>query len=306
MIYTHTSNPSIDYYLTLDQQHECTIYRAKDAQMVVGGKGINVSIVLNEFKVDTVVTTFLGGKIGEWIHDALMVYPHITVDAIPIDQTNRINVKIRGSSEFDINASGPLVKTNALDAMIHQFDGLNQEDIVVVSGSLSPGVSKQFVMDLAKLVHQRNALFILDTSGWSYEEIISTRADLIKPNQSEFDALFPQYPPGTAIEEKANQLLHDGIHRILLSKGNEGAEYFDPTNHYLIHHPAIDAIDTVGCGDSMIAGFLYGWLNHYSLESTLKIAAASGIACAATIALPPRALIEHYIPTIEIKKEKTQ
>ena len=304
MIVTHTSNPSIDYFLELPHDLAPGIQRASQGYLLPGGKGLNVSMILNQLEIPSIATAFLGGFSGEYISQTMTNYPWITLQSIKIEEANRINVKIRGTCETDINAPGPLISPLAQQQMLKELARLlHAKDWLLISGSLSRCVQEDFLLKAAQLVHRVSARLVLDVPGIKASLIARLKPTLIKPNVEELNAMFGRL--GT-VDEQISQLLDAGVEQILLSNGSQGAFFYTRTKRYRIEHPCLKAISTVGSGDSMLAAFVGMLEQGRTIEEALVWAAAAGEATAISKGLADRAKIEALKENVRIIQEEAR
>ena len=281
MIFTHTSNPSIDYYLELSNDLTSGVQRAVSSTCLAGGKGLNVSMVLNQMKIASVATAFLGGFSGDFIRREMTRYPHIHLDAVEIGSMNRINVKIRGQQETDINVPGPVIRRDDQLILLEKLKDLKKNDWLLICGSLAQQVDQEFLVRAAQIAHQRSARLVLDVPGITAQTAARCQPQLIKPNFEELYAMFDLKPDCGIVPQKLiERLLSMKVGSILLSNGEWGADYYQVCGHWKVTHPQLQAINTVGSGDSMLAGFVGSLDRGCGIEEALMWAAAAGEATA--------------------------
>lgn len=304
MIYTITMNPSIDYYLTVDQPLIVNeVCRASNEMFKVGGKGINVSIILNELKIHSKVLTFLGGFTGEYIKDNLRKYDNIQLDYIPIRGNNRINVKIAQLNEtISINGKGDSVNRENLDALLSKLNQVTADDWVMVCGSLMGSTSMDVLVEISDIVHKRNAKLIIDMESLSIELLGTCKPDLIKPNLYEFKLLSrSEIRNDMELKSAIRSVLNTGVKSILLSQGAKGAIYATDSRCLRLHQPTIKAHNNVGMGDSMLAAFI-GYISHGSSEKeAFRWSGAAGVAAASTLAPISFERIKYYYDQVSVE-----
>lgn len=307
MIYTVTMNPSIDYYLTVDQPLMVNeVSRASNEMFKVGGKGINVSIVLNELQIHSKALTFLGGFTGEYIKENLSKYRNIQLDYIPIQGNNRINVKVSHLSEtISINGKGDVVNQENLDELLSKLNQVTAEDWVMVCGSLMGSTSLDILVEISEIVHKRNAKLIIDMESLSLELLETCKPDLIKPNLYEFK-LISKGEIETEAELKCaiRSVLKTGVKSILLSQGDQGAVY--ATNVKCLHlwQPIIKAQNNVGMGDTMLAAFIGFRSTGSNEEEAFRWSGAAGIAAASTLDPVSFETIKFYYDQVSVEDYK--
>lgn len=302
MIYTITFNPAVDLVIQVLNCQLGTLNRSMGEEYVAGGKGINMSIVLKRLGVDNIATGFLGGFSGKYIEEFLEK-EGINPQFIVVEGTTRINVKVKGEVETEINAAGPTVDAEKFQRLMNYFEEVLQDgDIVFLAGNAAPGLDETSYVEIAKLCHARGVKLVLDTTKESLLACLPYQPFMIKPNQQELEELF-----GVKIETKekmlnyAFQLREKGARNVLISCGGEGAFLVSETGQVLISNtPKGTLVNSVGAGDSMLAGFMAKFIETSDYRMSLKQGAASGSATAFSVGIATRELIEELIPHIEI------
>ena len=189
MIYTVTVNPSIDYIVQLNELTLGEVNRMDYDNKLPGGKGINVSRILKELGLDNTAWGFLGGFTGEFVKETLEK-TGLKTNFTPIKADTRINVKIKAQAETEINGRGPELTKEEIAAFTAQFDKLTADDVVIFAGSLVPSLSDDFYFDLIKVIRQKGAQFVIDTTGESLLKTLPENPLVIKPNNHELAELF--------------------------------------------------------------------------------------------------------------------
>ena len=235
MIYTITFNPAVDLVIQVPNCQLGALNRSKGEEYVAGGKGINMSIVLKRLGVDNIATGFLGGFSGKFIEEFLEK-EEITPQFIVVEGTTRINVKVKGEVETEINAAGPNVGVEKFQQLMNYFkDVLKEGDIVFLAGNAAPGLDEMSYVEIARLCHARGVKLVLDTTKNSLLACLPYQPFMIKSNQHELEELF-----GVKIETKekmlnyAFQLREKGARNVLISCGGEGAFLVSETGQVLI------------------------------------------------------------------------
>ena len=224
MIYTITFNPAVDLVIQVPNCQLGALNRSKGEEYVAGGKGINMSIVLKRLGIDNIATGFLGGFTGKFIEEFLEKEGVIT-HFISVDGTTRINVKVKGEVETEINAAGATVNVEKFQQLVRYLEEhLHEEDIVFLAGNAAPGLDETSYIQIAKLCHARGVKLVLDTTKTSLLACLPYQPFMIKPNQNELEELF-----GVSIKTQdeiihyAFQLQKKGACNVLVSCGSEGA-----------------------------------------------------------------------------------
>ena len=308
MIYTITFNPAVDLVIQVPNCQLGALNRSKGEEYVAGGKGINMSIVLKRLGVDNIATGFLGGFSGKYIEEFLEK-EGITPQFISVEGTTRINVKVKGEVETEINAAGPNVGVEKFQQLVNYFqDILKEGDIVFLAGNAAPGLDETSDVEIARLCHARGVKLVLDTTKNSLLACLPYQPFMIKPNQHELEELF-----GVKIETQeemlnyAFQLREKGVRNVLISCGGEGAFLVSETGQVFASNvPTGKLINSVGAGESMLAGFMAKFIETSDYRMSLKQGAASGSATAFSVGIATRELIEELIPQIEITEISRQ
>lgn len=284
MIYTLTFNPSIDYYVTLPEIKVHGLNRAINEEMMAAGKGINVAKVLHALNVPVCAWGFIAGFSGRMITDEL---DRLGIDNDMIEASSgntRINVKIHDDGETEINGRGPCIDEKLLATLMDKLAMLNNEDVVIISGSLGNGMKGEQLVAICQRLQEKGCMFILDTTGDGFKDSLRYHPFLIKPNKDELEAFFQCTIDNEEIEGYARRLQSFGAQNILVSLGAKGAYLLDHAGKsYYCKALEGQVISTVGAGDSMVAGFLASYLqtkDHYA-------ALCWGIACGCATSFAP-------------------
>lgn len=283
MVYTLTLNPALDYTLYTDGISFDDINRAKSENISYGGKGINVSVILNRLGVDNTALGFAAGFTGKELI-RLLENDGIRHNFILLERGNtRINVKIRTGQELDINANGNELSSENIEALKSKLNALLKDgDILVLSGSLQSSLSSTTYADIMDAFGGRDILFALDTSGDALLESVKRRPFIVKPNHIELGDLFDaRCDTEEEIITCAKKLQSLGARNVLVSRAENGALLFDENGGV---HKAENAegtlVNSVGCGDSMLAGFIAGYKKTGDYDYALRLATACGNATA--------------------------
>lgn len=282
MVYTVTFNPALDYVLRLEDFQTGALNRADCAEIHYGGKGVNVSTVLRNLGVDNVALGFLAGFTGQALEQGLRE-AGIRTDFIWLDHgCTRINVKIQSRQETEINHRGPAITASALEALFEKLDRLEKGDILVLAGSI-PAPAPEIVYDrVLSRVERRGVLTVVDAAGRLLWSVLPHRPFLIKPNRLELGELFLRdLETDREITECARILQKHGARNVLVSLAEEGSLLLDETGAcHRLRVPPGKVRSSVGAGDSMVAGFLAGWLKEGTYEAAHRMGAAAGSATA--------------------------
>lgn len=295
MIYTVTLNPAIDYVVQLDQPLTAgTINRSRKEDYQFGGKGINVSNVLRTLGQDTVALGFVAGFTGQGLEQGLQKMG-LTTDFIHLSHgCTRINLKAKGLEETEINGSGPYVSSQDMDALYARLEVLTPSDILVLSGSVPRGLTATVYADILCRLQGKNIPVVVDAAGALLTNTLPYHPFLMKPNRQELGAIFhTELCNDDQIAACAAKLQQQGARNVLVSLAGDGALLLDETG--MTHRmpcPSGQVVNSVGAGDSMVAGFLAGWQQTGRYADALKLGIAAGSATAFSLGLADRAAIE--------------
>lgn len=280
MIYTVTLNPSIDYVMAVPDYISGATNRAQTTNAYPGGKGINVSRILETNHINNQAWGFLGGYTGAFIATTLQ-HLAIKTDFTPIQGTTRINVKLKSHQETEINASGPQITDAEWQTFKQQFSKLQPADTVVFSGSLPSTLPHDAYQQLIQLVVSKQANFIIDTTGDDLKQALALHPLLVKPNRDEVQALFELTDISlNSLKIAGQQLIAGGAQQAIISLGGDGALLFANNHVYFAEPIAGDLQNSVGAGDSMIGGFLAQWTIEEDPVTAFKLGVASATATA--------------------------
>ena len=304
MIYTVTLNPSIDYIIETDKFKIGEVNRANKEELYPGGKGINVSLMLNELQVENTALGFLGGFIGEYIENTL-ASNGVNTEFIKLEKGfSRINLKIKNEVETEINGKGPHISEDNLQLLYKKIEKLKDEDILVLCGSIPKSLSNTLYQDIISMVAKKNVKVIVDATSNLLLNTLKYNPFLIKPNIHELEEIFD-----TKIDCIDNTIFYAtklkdmGAENVLISMGKDGALLIDSKGKiYLSNTPYGDVINTVGSGDSMVAGFISGYLKTKDYKEALKLGASCGSATAFSSGIGEKKLIDTLKNEIEIKE----
>ena len=284
MIYTLTFNPAIDYILRLPVLREGKTNRAASASIQFGGKGINVSRMLAARGVTSTALGFAAGFTGEAL-TAHLTEAGISADFISLPEGHtRINVKLKTPQgaypETEINASGPAIPPNCLEALYNKLDALREGDTLVLAGSIPSSLPQDTYSSVMERLSGRGIRFAVDAEGELLTDTLSYAPFLVKPNRAELEGIAgADLTTDAALKDAAASLRERGARNVLVSLGGDGALLLDESGEYhRAYAPAIQAVNTVGAGDSMVAGFLAGIDRGYGYALRLGIAAGSATA----------------------------
>lgn len=303
MIYTITFNPSLDYFMYMnDSLREGEIVRATHTAMRAGGKGVNVSLLLSNLGISSKAVMFLGKSIGDVIEKQLTKVDGIEVVKVPIEEENRINVKIYNDKETAINAAGPMVGETGQEELLEKLNSLGEGDFVVVSGSYCRGVGFDLVKRIRSLCQEKGARLIADVPGLTLEDCRALKPYLIKPNLEELAQLFHQEIHMGNYRTYADELVKIGVENVLVSLGGEGSYFTSREARYFLRGPEVKVESTVGCGDTMLGCTIAYLSQNYPLEEALKYGEAAGRAKAQIRGIPQKGDINSVYGLVTVNK----
>ncbi|WP_337969887.1 1-phosphofructokinase [Virgibacillus salexigens] len=300
MIYTCTMTPSIDYTIHLPTFKPGELNRTEHVHYYPGGKGINVSRVLHRLGISTTALGFAGGFTGEFIQQALTV-EGIQTDFIATNEITRINVKIKAEKESELNGPGPIISKQQQRALLTKIEQFQKNDWFLLAGSLPETIDSSFYEAIAATCNRKGVHLVIDTSGKALHQLLQTEPFLIKPNQTELEALFNTKLHTTEqVIDRAKQIMPTGIKHVMVSMGEKGAILVNEDTTLVAESPQGNVINTVGAGDSMVAGFLASYLINQESQEAFRYAVAAGSATAFSHDLCDKSHIEHLIDRVSI------
>lgn len=282
MIYTLTFNPSLDYIVTVPEFTCGVVNRTSKEMIFPGGKGINVSMVLGNLGFENTALGFLAGFTGDALK-RLVEEKGIHAEFIRVEQgMTRINVKLRSEQETEINGQGPAIGEADIPKLYEQLDTLQDGDILVMAGSIPDVMPKTMYMDIMEHLKEKNLRVVVDATKDLLVNVLKYKPFLIKPNNHELGEIF-----GVTIKEKedvvryAGKLREKGARNVLVSMAGDGAVLLaEDGTVYRAEAPKGTVVNSVGAGDSMVAGFLAGYLEHGSYETAFHMGVCTGSASA--------------------------
>jgi 1-phosphofructokinase len=302
MIYTITLNPSIDFIVRVDGLKIGHLNRMKEDFKLPGGKGINVSRILKRIDSNSTALGFLGGFTGNFISDWLK-NEAISTSFTTVQSDTRINIKLKSDTETEINGLGPLISEEEIDELKRALSVVEKGDIVVLSGSAPASLRKGFYQELIDSIREKDADFVIDTTGEDLKNALEKNPLLIKPNNHELAELYQtQFHDVEDILPYGEKLLAEGAQNVLISMAGDGALLFTKEGAYQSNVLVRPLKNSVGAGDSMIAGFIGSYSKNQDPIEAFKWGVACGSATAFSDDLASRALIDELLPEVEITK----
>lgn len=282
MIYTLTFNPSLDYIVTVPRFTCGIVNRTTEEVIFPGGKGINVSMVLKNLGFENTALGFLAGFTGDKLK-SLVEEKGIHAEFISVKEgMSRINVKLRSEQETEINGQGPAIGETDIQKLYERLEQLKDGDILVMAGSIPDVMPGTMYMDIMKHLRDKKLKIVVDATKDLLVNVLEYHPFLIKPNNHELGEIF-----GVTIQEKedvvayAKKLQEKGARNVLISMAGDGAVLVaEDGTVYQSGAPKGKVVNSVGAGDSMVAGFLAGYLEHGSYEKAFRMGVCTGSASA--------------------------
>lgn len=301
MIYTVTFNPAIDYVVRLDAPLEVgAVNRAAGEDCVLGGKGINVSGVLAQLGCVSTALGFVAGETGAWLERGLAAQG-IQTDFVHLEQgMTRINVKIKAQTETELNGAGPSIPAQALQQLEQKLDALQAGDVLILAGSIPASLAQDTYERLLVRLEGRGVLAVVDATQDLLVNVLRYHPFLIKPNHHELGEIVGKtLTTPDEIANAAHTLQQKGARNVLVSMAGDGALLLTETGE--VHRmgvPKGKVINSVGAGDSMVAGFVAGWLQSSDYKQALRLGTACGSATAFSLGLATKQQIEQLLQQI--------
>uniref|UniRef100_UPI003F4C2D0E 1-phosphofructokinase n=1 Tax=Brachyspira catarrhinii TaxID=2528966 RepID=UPI003F4C2D0E len=304
MIYTLTLNPAVDYYMDMNKLEEGELNKVNTSYTLAGGKGINVSKVLKNFGIESVALGFCGGFTGEYIKSDLNKYG-IKDNFISLAENTRINVKIKTEKkETEIMGKSPKILQENIDQLLSIIDNnIQDNDILVLSGSVPSSVKEDIYKDIIqKTKLKNNVKVILDSRETAFKIAVKENVFLTKPNRKELSEYFGRdIKTVYDIITYARQLVEDGSDNVLVSLGKDGSALVTKEGSYIGNAPEGKLVSSVGAGDAMVAGIVYGISKNLSILDSYKYAIASGTATAFSEGLTTFEDMNNLLDKVEVK-----
>ena len=302
MITTVTLNPALDCFFSAEQLEAGGINRYADYRLLPGGKGVNVSLLLSSLGMETVALGVGAGFIGKEVV-RLAEQEGCPTDFIILPKgSTRMNIKIRTAEgeETDLNGAGVPLSPETVEELENKLDGLKPGDGLVLAGSLPPSLPKNTYAKLLERVREKELLTVVDTAGEALEAVLPHHPFLVKPNLEELGDLFGvELTELPAVAECAGDLQKRGARNVAVSMGSKGAFLLCEDGRRLFCHAVRgEAVSTVGAGDSFVAGFLYGWQLHGTMEGALRWAVCAGSATAFSTGIASGADVRQLYPKV--------
>ena len=297
MIYTVTLSPSIDYIVRLSDVRFNVTNRSDSEEFYYGGKGINVSLILSELDLDSTALGFLAGFTGDAIENGIK-NDRVRCEFIKLKEGfSRINIKIKAGGETEINGQGPNIPAEALESMMAKLDDIKDGDTLVIAGSVPKTLPDDVYERMLDRVAGKKVMIVVDATKKLLVNSLKHKPFMVKPNRQELSEIFHvEVESEEDVEKYARELQKMGAKNVLVSLGGDGAfllDEFGKTHRVGVLKQKV--INTVGSGDSMVAGFIAGYIKSGDYGYALKLGSACGNATAFLPGLATRAKIDELI-----------
>lgn len=282
MIYTVTLNPALDYVMQVDKIRYDDINRSKSEAIYYGGKGINVSVILSRLDAENVALGFVAGFTGDRLEQMLNM-DGINTDFCHLEEgSTRINVKVRADMELDFNAAGPDIGEDDIACLMQKLDGIKKGDYLILAGAIPSTLPNDVYEKIMLSLKDKGVNFVVDATGDLLLNVLKYKPFLVKPNHHELGDLFGvKTETEDEIFHYATKLQEMGARNVLVSRAKNGAMLIDENgNAHTIANLDGPLVNSVGCGDSMVGGFVAGYIERQDYSYALMLGSACGNASA--------------------------
>lgn len=300
MIYTITFNPALDYIMVVPSCRSGEVNRTESEKIMAGGKGINVSIVLNNMGVENTALGFISGFTGGAIEN-ILADMNCKTDFIKLDKGfSRINVKIKSDTETEINGQGPDISDDAVKKLYEKLDSLNDSDTLVLAGSIPSSLSDSIYCEIMDYLKDKKLNIVVDATKDLLVNVLKYKPFLVKPNNHEIGEIFGvELKTRSEVVPYAKKMQEMGAKNVLVSMAGEGAVFVGENGEvYESEAPKGKLVNSTGAGDSMVAGFLAGYMEKQDFMYALKMGLSAGSASAFSENLATKEEILNVFKTI--------
>ena len=301
MIYTVTFNPSLDYIVSVDDFKLGMTNRTSSELMLPGGKGINVSTVLMNLGIENTALGFTAGFVGKEIIRRLHEMG-VKSEFIQISEgVSRINLKLKSIDGTEINGAGPVISKDKVEELMKKLEELGEGDVLFLAGSIPSSMPDDVYEQIMARLDGKGVMIVVDATKDLLVNVLKYHPFLVKPNNHELGEIFgKELNRDEEITQAARKLQQRGARNVLVSMAGDGALLLDETGAvHRIGTPKGKVVNSVGAGDSMVAGFIAGYLQSGSYSYALRLGTACGSATAFSLGLAERHDIDALLKTIE-------
>ena len=305
MYYTITLNPAVDMLTKAENFQLGKLNRTGEASYVVGGKGINISMLLKNVEVPTRALGFVAGFTGYFIKEELDKL-RVNYEFVETDGNTRINIKLTTDTETEINGQGSPVTEQNIERFFDSLSSVGQGDVVFLSGNIIAGMTVEHFKEIAKVVSESGAMLVVDSNKDLVLDTLQYKPFVVKPNEFELGEMFGVKINGVEdILTYAAKLKERGAQNVLVSRGGDGAILLTENDEvFEVNVAKGEIVSTVAAGDSMLAMFVAKYNETKSYEQALRYASAAGGATSFSVGVGSKELIDKLVNQIEVKKLK--
>lgn len=299
MVYTVTVNPSLDYIVDVKNFKTGVVNRTCGEKIYAGGKGVNVSMVLSNLEIENTALGFIAGFTGKEIESRL-IEKGIKTDFIHLeDGLSRINVKLRSDEESEINGQGPNINKKDIEKLYSKLDKLSSSDVLVLAGSIPSTLPETLYSDIMNRLKDKGVSIVVDATKDLLKKALEYKPFLVKPNNHELGEIFGvELKTREEVVPYAQKFREMGAQNVLVSMAGEGAVLASADGKvYKFPAPKGKLVNSVGAGDSMVAGFITGFLQTKNYEQALKMGLSTGSASAFSEELATKEKVNEILKT---------
>ena len=301
MVYTVTFNPSLDYIVTVDDFKLGLTNRTTSELMLPGGKGINVSIVLSNLGIENTAIYFSAGFIGDEITRKVKEWGIKSEEIKVSNGCSRVNLKLKSIDGTEINGAGPDISKEAIESFYHKLEMLQEGDTLVLAGSIPQTMPETIYSDIMARLSGKGIRIVVDATRDLLVNVLEYKPFLVKPNNHELGEIFGvELNTREDVVPYAKKMIEMGAENVIVSMAGQGAVFVSANGDaYLREAPEGKLVNGVGAGDSMVAGFIAGYLENKDLLHAFKMGLSAGSASAFSEYLATREEVEAVYRTVK-------
>ncbi len=301
MVYTVTFNPSLDYIVTVDDFKLGLTNRTTSELMLPGGKGINVSIVLSNLGIENTAIYFSAGFIGDEITRKVKEWGIKSEEIKVSNGCSRVNLKLKSIDGTEINGAGPDISKEAIESFYHKLEMLQEGDTLVLAGSIPQTMPETIYSDIMARLSGKGIRIVVDATKDLLVNVLEYKPFLVKPNNHELGEIFGvELNTREEVVPYAKKMIEMGAENVIVSMAGQGAVFVSANGDaYLREAPEGKLVNGVGAGDSMVAGFIAGYLKNKNLLHAFKMGLSAGSASAFSEYLATQEEVEAVYRTVK-------